>query len=177
MKQVFFLITLFMLSLAALTLSVISVTQSPKIAYVRSAVVIESYAGMKEAKKSIENKIAGYQSQLDTLGRLYQKKYQQYESEKSNLSQKQQEQTELELQAFADRQMKYQQQMEEKATKERDRITQGALNQINAYVERYAERKGYDMVFGATLSGNILYGNKATDITNEIVEGLNSEYR
>ena len=56
-------------------------------------------------------------------------------------------------------------------------MMEGVLNQVNSFVQDYGRKKGYDVIFGTTLSGNILYGKEVIDITNEVVEGLNQTYK
>ena len=64
-----------------------------------------------------------------------------------------------------------------KANDEHRKLTAGIVNQFNTYVEKYAKDEGYDVVLGATLSGNILYAKDAIDITPQLIEGLNDTYK
>ena len=47
---------------------------------------------------------------------------------------------------------------------------------INSFLRMYNETKGYDLIISNTAFDNLLYGNPAYNITNEIVEGLNARY-
>ena len=47
---------------------------------------------------------------------------------------------------------------------------------INSFLKVYNQTKGYDLIISNTAFDNLLYGNPAYNITNEIVEGLNARY-
>ena len=47
---------------------------------------------------------------------------------------------------------------------------------INSFLKLYNQDKGYDFIISNTGFDNLLYGNPAYNITDEIVEGLNARY-
>ena len=47
---------------------------------------------------------------------------------------------------------------------------------INSFLKEYNKSKGYDFIISNAAFDNLLYGNPALNITNEIVEGLNARY-
>ena len=47
---------------------------------------------------------------------------------------------------------------------------------INAFLQIYNKEKGYDLIISNTGFDNLLYANKAFNITQEIVDGLNARY-
>ena len=47
---------------------------------------------------------------------------------------------------------------------------------INSFLKEYNKTKGYDLIISNTAFDNLLYGNPAYNITNEIVGGLNARY-
>ncbi|MBI4646903.1 MAG: OmpH family outer membrane protein [Bacteroidia bacterium] len=73
--------------------------------------------------------------------------------------------------------IKYTQTINNNAKEEENKMLEGVLNQINSFSEEYGKTNGYDLVFGTTLSGSILYGCPARDITDEILEALNNRYK
>jgi outer membrane protein len=149
----------------------------PKIAYVRSAVIVDGYSGMKEARIAYELKAQAWQSHIDTLTADYNKAFASYNTyqttKKSNAYNH--EKTQLENKRYT--LDKYRLAIEEKAQQEEEKLTQGALNQINSFIENYAKNKGYTVVLGTTQAGNILYANDAVDITEEVLQGLNQNYK
>lgn len=64
-------------------------------------------------------------------------------------------------------------QIQELQMKELDR----ASNRVNAFVKEYALKHGYDMIFQYQKGGQIIYINEAFDVTEDIINGLNEEYK
>lgn len=150
--------------------------QIADIAYVRSADLIYEYAGMKEAQKSYEEKAKQWQNSIDTLQYDFQKAVNTYNEEMGKLSEKERQRREGFLSQQRQNLSVYSQNLNEKAKEEERKMTDGVLNQINSFVEEYAKKKGYELVLGTTASGNVLYGEKHIDITDEILKELNNNY-
>lgn len=49
--------------------------------------------------------------------------------------------------------------------------------QLNQYVADFGEAKGYDIVFGTSGNGNIMYGKKSMDKTAEVIIYVNEKYK
>lgn len=52
----------------------------------------------------------------------------------------------------------------------------GVFNQIDEFINQYAQKNGYQLVFGIGEESDVIYANDALDITEEILEELNSNY-
>ena len=72
------------------------------------------------------------------------------------------------------------QQLQEKLTSElaaeNQKNSLELRDSINSFLQIYNKDKGYDLIISNTAFDNLLYGNPAYNITNEIVEGLNARY-
>lgn len=135
----------------------------PHLAYVRSEVLINEFAGMQEARQQYEQKQQQWQAHLDTLRADY-----------ARLEQASGSADEL---AFVARNIQqYTIRTEQLAREEDQQMTQAVLDQVNAFVEQYGEEQGYDLILGTTQSGNLLYGDAALDITEELLRALNHHY-
>ncbi len=150
---------------------------SPKIAYVRSTVIVEGFQGVKEVRVAYQRKASQWQAEVDRLSARLNQSVQQYSNESGNMSEAQRVKRKVILTNQQTELQQHQSVVQEKAAAEEDRMLQGALNQINQYVKEYAGQKGYDMVLGTTQSGNILYANDGVDITDEVLKGLNQDYK
>jgi len=151
-------------------------TNSKKIAFVRSNELVYGYQGMKEAHAVQEEKSKQFKTNIDTLQMDLQKVIAQYNSEYATLSPK--ERTEKEK-LISIQQQNFQQYANnaENTIKQNDLdLTEGVLNQINTLVEKYAKENNYQIIFGTTSSGNILYGDKEIDITEPVLKFINSNY-
>lgn len=151
--------------------------RTPKIAFVRSSVIIENYQGMKEAKTTFDQKSKEWTKNIDTLGARYTRLNNYLINNKGSLSKLEIKKLENEISQKASDYKSYTTEIDKIAKDENDKLTQGAFNQINSFIERYSKEHNIDIVIGTTLSGSVLYGADKIDITDKVLEGLNKSYR
>ncbi len=175
-KNIIFYIVLSALIISNIFLWV-SQKKYSKTAFVKSQLVLEKYKGMNEVKAIYQKKVDAWKANYDSLEFRYNNSLQEYSSSVNKLSKTEKEQLEINLKRQEEVVNKYGKNIEEKAAEENEKLTQGVLNQVNDYIKRYAQQNGYELVLGVTLSGNILYGSEAIDITENIISGLNKEYK
>jgi len=59
--------------------------------------------------------------------------------------------------------------------KEQDDFNKDLRSRLDAFIEAYNKDKHFDFVFTYTASGSqILYVNKALDITQDVIDGMNA---
>jgi outer membrane protein len=150
---------------------------TPKVVYVRIGEVINKYEGMLEAKNAYKQKMSNWQANVDTLELDYQKMVSKYNLESSRLSAAQKREQEMSLEKQKGNIQNYIATLEQKAQEEDEKMTKGVINQINAAIEELGKEKGYDYVLGTTNDGNILYGVKSKDVTEEVLEYVNNKYK
>ena len=148
-----------------------------KIAYIKNVVVMEKYLGMLDGKKEYDLKMGQWQANIDTLKLDLQRNINAYNAQFNSLSENEKSINEQLIRRQQNDLKNYANTIEEKAAVKDQEIMQGVLNQINACVEQYARDNGYDFVFGTTINGNIMYAGDAYDITDQIIEELNNEYK
>ncbi len=71
---------------------------------------------------------------------------------------------------------RYRDAIQQQAQQENQRLTKAVLDEVNAYIKQYGKEKGYTFILGATESGNIVYAADGTDITSDVLKGLNAQY-
>ncbi|MBK7763236.1 MAG: OmpH family outer membrane protein [Bacteroidetes bacterium] len=86
-----------------------------------------------------------------------------YEAAQQNLMQRQQD---LELKR---------QNLGSKFLKDQEIFNKEIHDNLHAYIEKYNVDMEYDYIFSYTKDGSILYADEALDITNDIIEGMNSD--
>lgn len=167
------------LSTVALIVAVLGATlgnNSAKIGYVRSNELIYSYKGMKEAQKIYEAREKQWQSELDTLRSDYQRALNSYSADFSKISEQERKQRGELLSAQEEQLSQHSYILSARMKEEEEKMTQGVLNQVNSIAVEYGREHGFDIVLGTTKSGNILYGDKALDITEDLLKSLNEQY-
>lgn len=148
----------------------------PKIAYVDANVLLDNYEGMKTAKAVYQEKAQQWQANMDTLTKEFQQAVEAFEGGKASMTQKEQELSKQLISSKRDQLRDYQKAIQQQSQQEDLQITQRVLSEVNGMIQDYAEEKGYDLILGATGSGNIVYGDQPMDITQELVEVLNAKF-
>jgi outer membrane protein len=149
---------------------------SSQLVYVDVNKLITGYDKTKVAKAEFEKKANVMKSNVDTLLANWQKEVKNYEKERASLSP-----TELKLkqELLGSKQQQinsYQEAIQSKIQEEDKKVTQTVINDINDYIKEYGKEHGYKIIFGASGGGNIMYADESTDLTEEVIKGLNAEY-
>lgn len=147
-----------------------------KIAYIETNALMPKYEGFKKAQVEYQKKAAYWKTQSDTLLKGWQTELKAYEKERGKLSAKERE---LKEQLLTNKQQQignYRNSIDKKAKEEEEKMMQTVFSEINDYVSDFGKKRGYQFILGANGSGNILYANKASNLTDVILDGLNKEY-
>lgn len=167
------------LSVIALLLAAVSVyyaKSSSQLVYVDVNKLVDGYKRTKIEKASFEKKAIKMKSEIDTLVSNWQKELQQYEKDRTTMSAKE---LQLKQELLTNKQQQinnYQESVQKQIQTENKKVTQTVINDINDYLKVYGKSKGYKIIFGASGGGNLMYADDSTDLTEEVLKGLNSEY-
>ncbi len=168
-----------LISIIAIVLSLLAIylsRSSSELVYVDVNKLMEGYNRTKIEKEAFEKKATTMKGNIDSLVTGWQKELQAYEKERASMSPKE---LQLKQELLSNKQQQingYQEAIQKQIQEEDKKTTQTVINDINDYVKEYGKKKGYKIIFGASGSGNIMYADEATDLTEEILKGLNAEY-
>lgn len=150
-----------------------------KIAYVDTDSLMAQYQYAIDLQKELEtyrdSREASYKQQMTQ----FQNDYQKYLKEGPNMTLAQQQAKEKELQARAEKlqglEGELAMQVQQRTLEESEKMTRA----VYAFIREYnAANQQFDLILAKSFSSSpVLYGNEGMDITKEIVEGLNEEYR
>ena len=149
------------------------------IAYVDTDTLLAKY----EYAKELEADLLAYKNQQEAYGKQqmekFQRDYQDYLQNGDKLTRTQQEAKEAELKQRAERMSTLEQELTAKIMERQIAENTKLLNAIFAYVREYnAANQQFDIILRKTFNDSpTLYLNPAMDITDEIVKGLNEEYK
>ena len=150
--------------------------KSPRLVYVDINKLIDGFHGSKVAKEDFDKKVSVMKANVDSLMTGWQNELKTYEKERSSMSPKE---LQLKQELLSNKQSQinnYQQGVQKQISEEDKKITQTVLNDINSFVKEYGESNGYKIIFGASGSGNIMYADESTDLTQDVLKKLNEEY-
>ena len=169
----------FYASISAILISLISVyyaKSSSELVYVDVNKLITGYSKTKVAKAEFEKKATLMKANVDSLITNWQNELKDYEKERTSLSPSELK-LKQELLGSKEQQINgYQEAVQKKIQEEDKKVTQTVINDINDYIKQYGKDNNYKIIFGASGGGNIMYADESTDLTEEILKGLNAEY-
>ena len=150
-----------------------------KVAYVNTDTLIAKY----EYAKDMEKELMAFKNQQEAYGKQqvakFQKDYDDYLKNGANMTLTQQQSTEAELKKRAEKMATLEQELTAKIMERQISENTKLLNAIFAFVREYNEQnQKFDIILRKTFENSpTLYMNEAMDITDEIVNGLNEEYK
>jgi len=167
------------IAIIALILSIASFfyfQSNSDLVYVDVNKLMEGYKRTKIVRATFEEKAKTLNANVDSLMTDWQKEIKTYEKERSRMSKKE---LELKQQLLGNKQQQinnYQLAIQKQIKEEDKKATQTVINDINDYVKEYGKKEGHQIIFGASGSGNIMYADEVTDLTQKILDGLNAEF-
>ena len=133
----------------------------PGIGYVNPNKLLQGYHGATAQHEVFQAKAQGWQQRVDSLS-----------TELQALSK-----APAATRATKEQQLlRYRDAIQQQAQQENQRLTKAVLEEINAYLKQYGKAHGYTYILGATESGNIVYAAEGTDISDDVLKGLNAQY-
>lgn len=150
-----------------------------KIAYVNTDTLLAKY----QYAIDMEQELVAYKEQQE---RYYQQQttqfqtdYQNYLKNGASMTLTQQQQKEAELKQRAERMATLEQELMAKVTDRQVAENTKLLNAIFAFIREYnAANQQFDLILRKSFNDTpVLYANPAMDITDEILAGLNEEYK
>lgn len=168
-----------LVSFVALIASVLSLFYAQSFSqqvYVDVNKLLEGYKRTKVVRADFEAKAKTLNANVDSLMTDWQKELKTYEKERSKMSKKE---LKLKQELLGNKQQQisnYQQAIQKQIQEEDQKATQTVINDINDYVKEFGKKEGYKIILGASGSGNIMYADEMTDLTDEILVGLNKEF-
>jgi outer membrane protein len=156
--------------LYAATLATILYTKSTKIGYIESSVLLQKYPAAVKARQEFDQKTEEWKKNIQTLETELNQLNQEMVTNASKWSHAQLAQKEEVMKKKQSEYGRYRNAINEKAQQTENEIFQPVYADINAKIADFSKAKGYDLVFGTVSGGNILYGDKAVDLTDKFLE-------
>lgn len=166
-----------LLATGIIILFVLQCDSKQELVYVDSKKLVLGYKGMEKAKAAFESKASLLKSNLDTLRAELESMVGTYEANKAKLSASERRENEGAINLRQQQYYNYEQTVTETLKKEDDALTREVMGKVNEYLQMYGRQKGYRIILASTLYGNIAYADENTDITDDVLKGLNEAYK
>ncbi len=148
-----------------------------KIAYFDIDSLQEKYEYFKDVSGQIKAKEASVTAQLNSLQESYQKRLKELQEKGPTMTQTEGEAAQRE---YAQMQQKYQQRqmsLEQDLKKHQMDVMTDVRARIESYLKEYNKQKGYAFILSYEPGFMLYYRDSVYDITNDVIQGLNSEYK
>ncbi len=148
-----------------------------KIAWANSDSVSKYYTLANELRKNLEEQKLSAQGTLETLYGKFEKKQKALEKEAPILGQTELQQKYQELQMLEQEILQKEQMLQQELSQNEYSATTGYISLTNEFMQEIGQKLGYDYVMSFSAGGQLMYGNPALDITDEIIAELNNAYK
>ena len=148
-----------------------------KTAYVDTTKLIQEYSEMKDVEAEFNTRSETVKGQLDSLAISFQREVQEYQQNMNSMTTAQRQEIEEGLMRKQQAIQQQQQRMGNQLREESDVVIDSIVGKVKTYVKEYGKENGYTYIFGSNESANIMYAEEGLDITQEILEKLNSDYK
>jgi len=152
-------------------------TPSGKIAYVNLDTLGEKYEYFKTKKAEFEKRTASMEGEVERLAKNLQNEYAAFQkkAQAGTLTQAEGEAGQKRLGQMQQNIEEQRQKLGAQLMKEQDAFNAELQQRLDDYLIKYNADKGYDLILSYVKGGNILFANKALDITDDVIKGMNSE--
>jgi len=149
------------------------------VAYVNVDSLLNSYDFYKESKEILMKKRNTLEANLSSKSSALEKKAQdfQYKAQKMLITQRQAEETQQQLGQEQQSLMQTKEQMQMQLMQDEQVMNKQLMDSIQSFIKDYNKNGKFKFIFSNTMGSPVLYGDKALNITNEMIIGLNKRYK
>jgi outer membrane protein len=147
------------------------------IVYINEDSLLENYDYFKELASGLENKRKNLESDYTSKAQGLQTEIANFQRNAGNMTISQARAVEEDLMRKQQNLLKYQETLAQDMMKEEADVNRRLYDRVSDYLEDYAQQNGYTVVLNYKPGSSLLYGHKAMDVTKEVVQGLNVEYK
>ncbi|MHB1177902.1 MAG: OmpH/Skp family outer membrane protein [Daejeonella sp.] len=152
--------------------------KSEAIVYVNSDSLLANYEYFKAVKDVFQQKSKKAQSDLAEKGNAFQREVAAYQQSAATLSADQRASTEQRLARKQQELATYNQNAGNALANEEAVENEKLYNKVSEFLKVFAKTKGYKMVLTYSKANpTVLYADVSLDVTQDVLAGLNGEYR
>lgn len=151
---------------------------SDKIVFINYDSLVENYEFFKKIQKDIETKLRNSEAELLQKQKKLEEDYQFYMQNQAMMTEQHRVSKEQQLKADNDKLIAMQQQKSLQLANQEQELNEKLLNNLYGYFNKLAKQNNfaYILTYKKGMPG-VVYGTDSLDITKEVIQGLNKEYR
>jgi len=150
-----------------------------RIVYVQIDSVIANYEMAIDMADDLDQSLQTSENRFLTQQQTYQSEVNDYQDKYNRGLLTRTEATNIEQQLYVKQQelLQLQQELSDELAEKQAVMNNQLVDAIMQFLNNNRDRYNYTYVLGTSFGGNILYANDSLDITADVIEGLNEEYR
>ena len=154
-------------------------TQEGQIYYVEIDSVIANYDMATDLAAELEKSFQTSDTEFANRQAAYQREVTNYQDRYNRGLITRSEATTIEEQLYTKQQelLNLQQTLSDELAEKQSVMNRQLIDAIMQYLDNSSSQFNYKYVLGATFGGNVLYAHDSLDITDQVIEGLNTQYR
>ena len=164
-------------SLALLTDSNTVIGNGSLTVYVNGDSLLEKYEYFKKAKKDFELKSTRTENEIKSRQSSLEKEFAAYQQTAAAMTAEQRAKAEEALLRKEQSLRQYSEDAAMKFQEEQNKFNEELFDKVAAFLKDYCKDKNYKIVLNYTKGTTILYADESLDITDEVLAGLNEEYK
>ncbi len=147
------------------------------IAYVNSDSLLKNYNFFKDLEKKLIEKREKLNAEYQNRAEGLQKEIANFQSSAGNMTISQARAVEDDLRSKQQNLMMYQEQLGQQLRQEEGKMNADLYDKVADYLREYGMDKNLQLVLTYTKGSGVLYANDSLDITDNIIVGLNDDYK
>ncbi len=154
------------------------ISAESRIAYVNFDTVLMNYAYARKLQRQLEDRREEIRSELQSEASSFQEQVSdlQQKVQKGLITSFKAKQKQKELQQQQQQLQQRQSQVSQQIAEEQQVTNRKIIHRIRSFLKEYNKTHNYKFIISNSFGGPLLYAEKSTNITEEIVEGLNERY-
>lgn len=153
-------------------------TKEEKIVYINSDTLSEKYEYFKDIRAKLEAKVKKAQSDLQSKGQAFQREVADFQQKAATMSASERQATEEKLSRKQQELGRLDQNASASIQQDESTEFNNVYNAITEYLKKHAEDNGYTLVLTYSKSNpTVLYADSKLDITADVIDALNKEYK
>jgi outer membrane protein len=154
-----------------------SCQQSQKIGFVDNSKLINEYQEKIDVQEKLQAKIKIYEQRRDSVRQAFQIEINAAELKSRKMSQENLQKLSQELQQ-KDQMMTQRDQFEQQQIAQESQAQNDSLiKKVKNFVRDYGTKNGYNFILGSNEAGSVMYGNADSELTQTILDALNTAYK
>ena len=158
----------------------VTMNADARIVYINMDTLLNNYTQSRELNEAFLKKLEANRTELNIKVKNFDREAAEFRNKVENggfMIRERAEQAQMDLMIKQQNLQKLQQEMTENAQREQMEINRKLYDAITNFLTEYNKAKGFQLILSTTLGGNVLFAQEGFDITNDVVNQLNEQYK